>query len=49
MNECTKICWDLLELNEKQAELIQKLTLRVKELEAFLDFEGEVIQYKEGC
>lgn len=32
--KCSKVCWDLLELTEKQAELIQKLTLRVKELEA---------------
>lgn len=33
---CSKVCWDLLELTEKQAELIQKLTLKVKELEALL-------------
>ncbi len=48
MSECNKVCWDLLELTEKQAELIQKLTLRVKELEALLGFEGEVIQHREG-
>lgn len=36
---CTKVCWDLLELTERQAELIHKLTLRVKELEAILDVE----------
>ena len=37
--KCSKICWDLLELTERQAELIHKLTLRVKELEAILDVE----------
>jgi len=35
-SDCSKVCWDLLELTNKQAELIQKLTLRVKELEALL-------------
>jgi len=36
---CSKVCWELLELTEKQAELIQKLIVRVKELEAILQME----------
>ncbi len=36
-NECSKTCWDLLELTERQTELIVKLTLKVKELEALLE------------
>lgn len=35
-NKCSKVCWDLLELTEKQSALITKLTLRVKELESVL-------------
>lgn len=33
---CSKVCWDLLELTESQERLIQKLVLRVKELESVL-------------
>ena len=36
---CNKVCWELLELTEKQAKLIRKLALRVKELEAILEAE----------
>lgn len=34
--KCTKLCWELMELVESQAELIKKLALEIKELEAIL-------------
>ena len=33
----SKVCWELLELTEQQAELINKLVVRVKELESILE------------
>ncbi len=32
--KCSKVCWELLELTEKQEEIIKRLTLKIKELEA---------------
>lgn len=34
---CSKACWELMELVERQAETIKKLTLKIKELEALLE------------
>ncbi len=34
---CSRVCWELLELTEKQTELIKKLTYRLKELEAVVN------------
>jgi len=39
MIKCSKVCWDLIEIVEKQANLIKKLTWQVKELESILGAE----------
>ena len=36
---CSKVCWELLELTEQQTETIQKLTYKLKELEAIVNAE----------
>ena len=36
---CSKVCWELLELTEQQAETIRKLTYKLKELEAVINAE----------
>lgn len=33
---CSNVCWGLMELVEHQTELIKKLALEIKELEAIL-------------
>lgn len=38
-SRCSKVCWELMELVEKQAKLIRRLVLRVQELEAVLEAE----------
>ncbi len=38
---CNKVCWELMELTEKQAMMIKKLTIRVKELESILSVETQ--------
>lgn len=35
--KCSKVCWGLLELTEKQKDIIERLTLKIKELEALLE------------
>lgn len=40
---CSKVCWDLMELTERQATLIARLTLRVRELETILEIESQVV------
>lgn len=35
--KCSKICWDLMELVEMQAQTIKKLSERVRELESLLE------------
>ena len=37
---CSKVCWELLALTEQQAEIIQKLTYKLKELEAVINAES---------
>lgn len=36
---CSRVCWELLKLTEKQTELIKKLTYKLKELEAIVNAE----------
>jgi hypothetical protein len=36
---CSKVCWELLELTEQQAETIRKLAYKLKELEAIVNAE----------
>ena len=36
---CSKVCWELLELTEQQAETIRKLTYKLKELESIVNAE----------
>lgn len=36
---CSRVCWELLELTERQTELIKKLTYKLKELEAIVNAE----------
>ena len=37
--KCSKICWELMELIEKQAKIINKFATRIKELESIIDSE----------
>ena len=37
MEKCSKVCWELLELTEKLKDIIERLTLKIKELEALLE------------
>lgn len=37
--KCSRVCWELLELTEKQAEVIDKLVYKIKQLEALLELQ----------
>ncbi len=36
---CSKVCWELLELTEHQADVIKRLTHKIKELENIINVE----------
>jgi hypothetical protein len=35
--KCNKICWELMKLTEKQAKIIKKFSIRIKELESIIE------------
>ncbi|MFW6015056.1 MAG: hypothetical protein ACOCRK_01310 [bacterium] len=35
-NNCSKVCWELMELTEKQAKTIKNLSMKIKELESII-------------
>ena len=37
LKKCNKICWELMELTEKQAEIIKKFSVKIKELESIIE------------
>ena len=39
LKECKDVCWELMKLTEKQAKIIKKFAVKIKELESIINSE----------